>query len=53
MLEDLMKAKLPEDMKIELVRNAYSHILQGLEYFMGGGMPVNKILFSIREKRYG
>lgn len=48
-----MKGKLPEDMKIELVRNAYSHIVQGLEYFIGEGMPVNNILFSIREKKYG
>lgn len=48
-----MKDKLPEEMKIELLRNAYSHLVQGLEYFIGGGMTINRILFSIKEKKYG
>lgn len=40
-------------MKIELIKNAYSHLAQGLEYFLGESMAVTKILFAIREKKYG
>lgn len=52
-LEDLMKSKLPSDMKLELVRNAYNHIVHGLEYFLCKSPAITQILYAIREKKYG
>lgn len=48
LLEDLMKSRLPEDMKIELARNAYGHLAQGLDYFMGSERAITRMLFAIK-----
>ena len=52
-LEDLMKSKRPSDMKLELVRNAYNHIVHGLEYLLCKSPAITQILYAIREKKYG
>jgi hypothetical protein len=52
MLEDLMKSKLPEDLKVEFAREVYGHMAQGLDFFMGCEADITQMLFHIREKKY-
>ena len=48
-----MKSNLPEDLKVEFTRNAYGHIAQGLDFFMGGrSAAVTRMLCRLKEKKY-
>ena len=52
-MESLMKSTLPEDLKVEFTRNAYGHMAQGLDFFMGGkSAAVTRMLFQLNEKKY-
>ena len=52
LLEDEMKAKLPEGLREELVKTAYSQMYEGLCSMFGGQPEVSHLLFQLKEKTY-
>lgn len=42
-----MKAKLPDDLRFELVRSAYGKFNDGLKVILDGGNEVTRLLYFI------
>lgn len=47
-----MKSKLPVELRLELVKSAYSLVFQSLQYMLELGPSVGTLLFSIKEQIY-
>jgi hypothetical protein len=51
-LEEELKAKLPVDLRLELVKSAYSAVYESLQYMLELGPSVATLLFNVKEQIY-